>query len=60
VFLLARSSAMKSDWYEYYLYLLENSCIGALGLRVYRVVGPCVGRGPSPRLYNCNPSLGIN
>jgi hypothetical protein len=33
---------------------------GSFGLRVYRVVRPCVGRGSSPRLYNCNPSLGIN
>jgi hypothetical protein len=33
---------------------------GALGLRVYRVVGPCVGQGPTPRLYDCNTSLGIN
>jgi hypothetical protein len=34
--------------------------LGPLGLRVYRVAGPCVGRGPTPRLYNCNPSLEIN
>jgi hypothetical protein len=34
--------------------------LGALGQHVYRVVRPCVGRGASPRLYNCNLSLGIN
>jgi hypothetical protein len=27
---------------------------------VYKVVGPYVGRGSTPRLYNCNPSLRIN
>jgi hypothetical protein len=27
---------------------------------VYRVVGPCVGRGSTPRLYDCSPSLKIN
>jgi hypothetical protein len=34
--------------------------LGPLGLRVYRVVGACVGRSPTPRLYDCNHSLEIN
>jgi hypothetical protein len=34
---------------------------GALGcMYVYRIVGPCVGRGSTPRLYDCSPSLKIN
>jgi hypothetical protein len=40
--------------------VLSIFVLGPLGLRVYRVVEPCVRRGPTPRLYNSNPSLGIN
>jgi hypothetical protein len=33
---------------------------GVFWLGVYRVVGPCVGRGKSRRLYDYNLSIEIN
>jgi hypothetical protein len=35
-------------------------CVRGPWVCVYRVVGHCVGGGPTPRLYICTPTLGIN